>query len=129
MNSLSSFGCSGSCVSAMTMPFFRSAAPSRVITSVLPSGVVIMSLIDRALTMIESTIVGLAGSEMSTAYTRSPPMIVPRYATLPFGWIHTSLVAKALRINFPTTLSGRLMSRSTAVTTASPLRAPKLAVT
>ena len=56
-------------------------------------------------------------------------MIVPRYATLPFGWIQTSLVWKALRTSFPTTESGRLMSRSTAETTASPVRLPKLAVT
>ena len=67
VNSLSAFGWRGSCVSAMTMPFFRSAAPSRVMTSVFPSGVVMMSLIDRAFTMIESTIVGFAGFEMSTA--------------------------------------------------------------
>ena len=32
VNSLIAFGCSGSCVSAMTMPFLRSAAPSRVKT-------------------------------------------------------------------------------------------------
>ena len=90
-------------MSAITMPFLRSAAPSRVSTSVLPSGVVITSLIDRAFTTIESTTVGLAGFEMSTAYTRSPPRFVPRYATLPFGWIHTSLVWNVLRISLPTT--------------------------
>ena len=44
----------------MTMPFLRLSAPSRVTTSVLPSGVVITSLIVRAFTTIESTIVGFS---------------------------------------------------------------------
>ena len=38
----------------MTMPFFRSAAPSRVKTRYLPSGVVMMSLTRRVLATIES---------------------------------------------------------------------------
>ena len=49
----------------MTMPFLRSDAPSRVKTRYLPSGVVITSLTCRVFMMIESTIVGFAGSLMS----------------------------------------------------------------
>ena len=45
----------------MTMPFFRSAAPSRVNTMTLPALSVMMSLIDRVLAWTESTIRGLAG--------------------------------------------------------------------
>ena len=43
----------------MTMPFFRSAAPSRVNTIHLPSSVVITSFIDREFATIESVITGL----------------------------------------------------------------------
>ena len=62
----------------MTIPFLRSDAPSRVKTSVFPSGVVITSLTRRVLVTTESVTTGFAGSLMSIAYIRSPPRPVPR---------------------------------------------------
>ena len=49
----------------MTMPFLRSAAPSRVNTRTLPSVSVMMSLITRVFGLTESTTTGFAGSLMS----------------------------------------------------------------
>ena len=51
----------------MTMPFFRSEAPSRVKTMTLPSAVVCMSFTRRVFAMIESTTTGLPGSVISMA--------------------------------------------------------------
>ena len=78
VNSPTTFGCSGSSSVAITIPFLRLSAPSRVITITLPSSDVMMSLIVRAFTITESTIVGLDGSATLITYTRSPPSIVPR---------------------------------------------------
>ena len=61
----STFGCSGDERSRNTIPFFREEACWRVITPILPSGVVETSLIRRASTISESTFRGFAGSEMS----------------------------------------------------------------
>ena len=55
------------------MPFLRSAAPSRVKTRNLPSGVVMMSFTRRVLATIESVTHGFAGSLMSIVYITSPP--------------------------------------------------------
>ena len=113
----------------MTMPFLRLSAPSRVTTSVLPSGVVITSLIVRAFTTIESTIVGFSFVEMSIVYTRSPPSPVPRYATLPLGCSQTSVVKNVERGTRPTTFTSRCTSRGATVMNASALRTPYDAVT
>ena len=61
VNSAITLGWAGSSREAITMPFFRSEAPSRVKTRNLPSGVVITSLTRRVLVMIESVTTGLAG--------------------------------------------------------------------
>ena len=69
------FGWHGSVASKITMPFLRLDAPSRVNTPYLPSSVVITSLMNRASVIIESTMRGLAGSAMLTAYTRSAMVV------------------------------------------------------
>ena len=61
----STFGCAGSARSRKTMPFLRLDAPSRVMTPILPSAVVLTSLMTRASNETESTLTGFAGSEMS----------------------------------------------------------------
>ena len=78
VNSEITFGCAGSSMDAMTMPFFRSEAPSRVKTRNLPSGVDMTSFTRRVLEMIESVTVGFDGSLMSIAYMTSPPLPLPR---------------------------------------------------
>ena len=62
VNSATAFGCAGSAVEAMTIPFLRSAAPSRVNTIHLPSSVVMRSFIEREFAMIESVTTGFDGS-------------------------------------------------------------------
>ena len=111
------------------MPFLRSSAPSRVITMTLPSSDVITSLMTRAFTVTESTIVGVAGLETSITYTRSPPRCVPRYATFPLGCTHTSDVGNVERTSEPTTVAGRRTSRGVSVTVVCAERWPTSAVT
>ena len=60
--SATTLGCSGSSSVAITIPFFRSDAPSRVNTMTLPAWSVMRSLMSRVLACTESTIRGLAES-------------------------------------------------------------------
>jgi hypothetical protein len=129
VNSAITLGCSGSSVEAMTMPFFRSAAPSRVKTMNLPSGVDITSLTRRVLSTRESVTTGAAGLLTLTAYSTSPPLPLPRKACLPSGMTQTSSVVKRVRGSRPTTAAGRRTSRARRVTAASAPAAPKLTVT
>ena len=85
VNSEIGLGWAGSSSEQMMMPFFRSAAPSRVKTRNFPSGVVMMSFTRRVLATIESVTTGLAGLLISMAYITSPPRPEPRYACLPSG--------------------------------------------
>ena len=64
-------GWQASLASKITMPFFRSEAPSREKTPYLPSSVVITSFTIRELVIIESTMAGFLGSLTLMAYTRS----------------------------------------------------------
>ena len=112
------FGCRGSSSVAMTMPFFRSDAPSRVKTIVPPSGVVMMSLTRRVLVTIESVTTGFAGSEMSIAYIRSPP--APYRDTPPCRrGVPRLLGAERRARKPPDNRGGRRTSRGTRVTDAS----------
>src|ERR1051325_1298160 len=129
VNAPTTFGCSGSSSVATTSPFLRSSAPSRVITMTLPSSDVITSLITRAFTITESTIVGFDGSFTSSTYTRSPPRCVPRYATLPLGCTQTSDVGNVVRTIEPTTFAGRRTSRGVNVTVVCAERGPTIALT
>jgi hypothetical protein len=78
VNSAIGFGCAGSSSEQMTMPFFRSLAPSRVKTRNLPSGVVMTSFTRRVFAMIESVTTGAAGLLTSIVYMTSPPPPEPR---------------------------------------------------
>src|ERR1041384_2480229 len=98
-------------------------------TMTLPSSDVMTSLITRAFTVTESTIVGDAGLLTSIVYTRSPPRCVPRYATLPLGCTHTSDVGNVVRMMEPSTFAGRRTSRGVSVTVVCDARRPTVAVT
>jgi hypothetical protein len=78
VNSEITLGWSGSSSEANTTPLRRSAAPSRVCTRNLPSGVVMMSFTRRVFATSESTTNGDAGFEMSIVYITSPPPPEPR---------------------------------------------------
>ena len=78
VNSAIGFGCAGSASEQMTMPFFRSLAPSRVNTRNLPSGNVITSFTRRVLVITESVTTGFDGLLTSMAYSTSPPEPDPR---------------------------------------------------